>query len=676
MKRYFTLLCLLCLFSSSQLFAQRYLEEVFDDVDVTTDVMYGVNATVLAYPLFGEAVPEPLMMDVYEPMGDTETSRPLILYFHTGNFLPHPENGSPSGLRTDSATVELCTRFAKMGYVVASCDYRLGWNPIAETQEERVFTLINAAYRGVQDSRTAARFFRMDAIDGDNSYGVDPEKVVCMGQGTGGYIALAAAALDEYEEILIDKFIGEDDEGNPVPMVIEFINGDIYGTSVGINPLDGDTLCYPNHVGYDSDFQAAINLGGAMGDISWYEEGEIPIISFHAPTDPFAPYEEGIVIVPVLNLPVVEVHGSYTVQETAAGFDNNFSFANTQLDDPYTMAADAINDGFDGLYPLIRPEGAEADSAPWEWWDSETNPNNDAGLATNPDMSPEKGRMFCDTIQWYIAPRLACALDLPENPCIIPPPANNECMGGIDINYLFGQPLGESQLSDVYNNENANNDGDPADGWDCFLEPDGNGDAPSNDMSVWFTFEGDGGVYNMISNDCDGAVTDTWIDNGDTQFALYSGPDCDNLTPVNCNDDSPDADVGNYFSEMDFPTEDGTIYWLLVDGFDWTAIDETVGVADGDFCLEITAYDPDQISDIENMAFRVYPNPADDILYVSSEEMIESIMIHNLIGELVSNDAISQTNQVEIDLSQFEAGVYTVNVVVNGVTGTQRVVVK
>ena len=42
-----------------------------------------------------------------------------------------------------------------MGYVVASIDYRTGWNPLAATQSERTYQLINAAYRGVQDARTA-----------------------------------------------------------------------------------------------------------------------------------------------------------------------------------------------------------------------------------------------------------------------------------------------------------------------------------------------------------------------------------------------------------------------------------------------------------------------------------------------------------------------------------------
>lgn len=45
-----------------------------------------------------------------------------------------------------------------MGYVVASVDYRLGWDPVNTSKDIRVFSLINAAYRGVQDASTCIRF--------------------------------------------------------------------------------------------------------------------------------------------------------------------------------------------------------------------------------------------------------------------------------------------------------------------------------------------------------------------------------------------------------------------------------------------------------------------------------------------------------------------------------------
>ena len=66
----------------------RYIDEIFDEVDVASGVVYGENITVIPALQGMPPAPENLLMDVYTPAGDTETDRPVILYFHTGNFLP------------------------------------------------------------------------------------------------------------------------------------------------------------------------------------------------------------------------------------------------------------------------------------------------------------------------------------------------------------------------------------------------------------------------------------------------------------------------------------------------------------------------------------------------------------------------------------------------------------
>ena len=407
-----------CLSTSLQAQNERYIDQIFTDIEDVETVIYGVNATVLAFPVFGEAIPQPLIADMYIPAGDTETARPLVIFAHSGNFLPHPENGAISGTITDSTVVEICTRLAKMGYVAASIDYRLGWNPLATEQDERISGLINAAYRGVQDARTAIRFFRKTVAEFNNPYGIDPDKIVLWGQGTGGYISLACAALDDYTEVLLPKFFTDDGMGNQIPMVIESINGDIYGTSFGIvpegvgAPNPNDTLCYPNHVGYDSDFNLAVNMGGAMGDASWMDTLTPPIISFQTPTDPFAPYNSGILIVPTTNEPVVEVQGSDSVATLQTMFGNNAEWYDHDFIDPYSARADALNDGREGLFPVTRPAGSELDSAPWEYWDPLTNVNHDTWILLNPDMSPQKAKTYIDSIIGYYAPRACITLGL------------------------------------------------------------------------------------------------------------------------------------------------------------------------------------------------------------------------------------------------------------------------
>ncbi|MDZ4822097.1 MAG: T9SS type A sorting domain-containing protein [Flavobacteriales bacterium] len=676
MKKISTLFLMMLVVFVMNTQAQRYIEEVFTDVEVTSGVTYGMNATVLYYNIegVGEALPEALILDVYEPAGDTETNRPLILYFHTGNFLPHPQNQSPTGLRTDSAVVELCSRFARMGYVVASCDYRLGWNPIAPTQEERTYTLINAAYRGVQDSRTAARYFRMTEAEMDNPYGIDPTKVVVWGQGTGGYIAFATATINDYvTDIGINpKFQWDPDmDGNPQPMVLDFVNGDIYGTSYGINPLDMDTLAYPNWPGYTSDFSASVNMGGAMGDLEWLEDGSIPMISFHTPNDPFAPYEFGMVVVPVWNYNVVEVDGSYNVQEKLSGFGSNDVFG--LLDgDNYSAAANTYNDGFYGLFPFNRP--VATDSAPWEWW-APNNPNNANGLATNPDMSAEKGRNYCDSIQWYTAPRLACILNLPNNPCsggVL----NDACDLAYDLNGSIGGS-GNIQIENgPYSNTTATVGNDPEVGWECWLEPDGNGDSPSLDNSVWFTFTGDGNDYNIFADDCGGDLdTEDYIELGDTQFALYAGDDCSNLVPVLCVDDSEDITTTNYFAEMDLELGDGITYYLLVDGFNYSTLDPNIAIADGEFCLQITNVVVG-VDEIPQTSFVLFPNPANDRFTINAKENMETVEVFTALGQCFKVFDGLSSDILQVNTAHWDAGIYSVRIRTANTSATQTVVVE
>lgn len=445
MKLRYKILSALALMSSLSLIAQeRYLDEVFEEVEVTSNVPYGFNFTVLFLPTEGTSVKQPLLMDVYQPAGDTAAARPLVIMLHTGNFLPIQTNGGVTGEKTDSAVVEICLRLARMGYVVASADYRLGWNPFAATQPERAFGLINAAYRGVQDARTCVRYFKRDHAELGNNFRIDTGKIVMWGQGTGGYIALAASTLDHYNKIVTTempagKFV-TDISGTPLPMVIESWNGDINGDSLvglsaGIPIPAGDTLAIPNHPGYSSEFQLSVNMGGALGDISWLDENSPPVISFHVVNDQFAPYESAILVVPTTNDPIVEVQGSLTVVSKANTLGLNDAFAD--IDDAYTQAAKTASEKAgheyqEGLYPFNIPLNflGLADGSPWNWWsvekwDTIVHPNagitpglppgatyHFVALLSDMNMSPEKGRTYIDTIIGYYAPRAYAALGL------------------------------------------------------------------------------------------------------------------------------------------------------------------------------------------------------------------------------------------------------------------------
>jgi hypothetical protein len=332
-----------------------------------------------------------------------------------------------------------------MGYVAVAADYRLGWNPFAQTQPERALGLINAAYRGVQDARTCVRFFKRDVTESGNTYRIDTGKIVMWGQGTGGYISLAAATLDNYIKIVtteqpVGKFLADlNGDSIPDPMVIEPYNGDIYGDSiVGLSPGGavpaGDTLALPNHPGYSSDFHLTVNMGGALGDISWLDENSPPMISFHVVNDQFAPYESAILVVPTTDDPIVEVQGSLTAVTKANELGLNDAFS--VVDDEYTDAAKAASavaghDYQEGLYPFNIPLNIlqQANGSPWNWWsvekwDTIVHPNAGMGglpagvsyhfVASLSDMtmSAEKSRTYIDTIIGYYAPRAFEALGL------------------------------------------------------------------------------------------------------------------------------------------------------------------------------------------------------------------------------------------------------------------------
>jgi hypothetical protein len=416
MKKFATLFALLFLFAAAVLAQERYKEQVFAQASSTVAV-YGENYTVLTLstPL-GHTLKQPLVMRVYQPVGDTETNRPLVIYLHTGNFLPFPQNSGCYGTINDSAANEIGSRLAKMGYVCAVADYRLGWNPLATTELVRRFTLINAAYRGVQDARTCIRYFRRSVTEQGNPWGVDPEKIVLWGQGTGGDISLACASLNNYTDIINTSEPGKFMINATTPMILQPYNGDIYGNPPApqtVCTVDtiynsitgfviGDTLCVPNHVGYSSDFAMAVNMGGVLGDKAWLDALAPPIVSLHVLSDPFAPCGDGLVVMQFPSTPlVVSVSGSCSLQqiiEDTYHTNDVFKQSDDCNNNAYIQAANAINGGRAGFFPFIGTPNNQ--SGPWEW---AAVPPATANCNTNKTTAIA----YIDTITGY-ATALAC----------------------------------------------------------------------------------------------------------------------------------------------------------------------------------------------------------------------------------------------------------------------------
>ena len=421
---FFTLL-MVCIQGQS-----RYLDKVFDNVDVTVGQTYGMNIDVLQMALIE------LKTDIYTPAGDSETDRPVVILSHTGSFIPRIFNQAATGAKDDSVVVEVATRLAKRGYVVFAYTYRQGWLPTALDANTRKGTLLQAAYRGIQDTRTLARYIRKSIAEESNPFGVDGSKIAAWGIGTGGYLSYGAATLDDFEEVVLPKFIN-------TATLLPYVDTTVIGN------FDGTTLtpqCVPNHVGYNSEIQMAVNMGGALGDVSWIDgdatSNEPPMVGFHCPTDIFAPYYVGPVIVPGPNFVVLdEASGTRQAIGVANAFGLNTSFdAIPASKDPMRARIDAYSDvdvtiggqaiklGTDNFYPFtgLTP-GA---GSPWDWWnfnvlqarvaginaifgtDFSADTIHLSGLLTNPDMGPVKAKAYVDTIFMVAAPRLCAGLGL------------------------------------------------------------------------------------------------------------------------------------------------------------------------------------------------------------------------------------------------------------------------
>ncbi len=422
-----SLFALITMFVINATAQKRYLEPVFDKVNVSNPKVLATNYTTLSWiaavlqGVNGHVTRQPLVAQFYTPDGDTETNRPLIIYIHTGNFFPFPQNGSCGGTLRDSSNIEIATRLAKMGYVVAVVNYRQGWLATHPQELVRRFSLINAAYRGVQDMSTYVRYFKTSVAALNNPHGIDPSKITLWGQGTGGYLSLAASYLNQYPEIFNtadpNKFMLPTSATTKVPMVIEAYNGNIDGTG-DITKVDatynalsqlpiGDTLCVPNYPGVNSDFALCVNMGGALGDSAWMNKGEVPLISFHVPSDDFAPYRTDILKVPTANgaQPVVEVSGSYDLGRKADGYGNNDIFKTIPAgNDPI---GDAKKSGFLAMCPFSGTPNNS--SSPWEWQKAGLPAPTPADCNTDAASS----KIYIDSIVGYFAPRACVALGLP-----------------------------------------------------------------------------------------------------------------------------------------------------------------------------------------------------------------------------------------------------------------------
>lgn len=376
--RYSLLLCALIATAVCQAQSVRYLDEVFNAVQIDSNITYGQNKT------FGSGfnATQQLKMDVYRPDGDTATNRPVIILMHAGSFLDGSLTGFNFADKNENCIVELCKRFAKRGYVAVSMTYRLGWNPTAPDQDTKSKTIINAVFRAMQDVKGCIRYFRHDVDSNGNQWGIDPTKFVLGGSNSGAYVALAASNLNKPAELQIPKVL----DINGLPYIDTLLTGNFEGF--------GGTQNTNNYPGYSSAFNAVLSLGGAVADTSIIEAGETPVIAFQGSDETLTPYNTAVVITTTLQ-PVIEVSGSGDFMPIVDKLNNNAGFSpNSFPGGPKNIQGGIQTTSIDGLYPFYGQT-----FEPWNWYNG-TNPS------INPTASQSKAMKYIDTIMGYTTPRL------------------------------------------------------------------------------------------------------------------------------------------------------------------------------------------------------------------------------------------------------------------------------
>lgn len=218
----------------------RYFDPVFDEMTVTEDIVYGSA-------VFSDGLRDDLKLDLYEPLGDTAETRPVIVLLHGGFFVigNHKED-------TWGAGPGVARTFTDLGYVVASVQYRLRPElpmipPDLATEDQ--LAMYEAASLDAHDDVAAAIGWLRDHAAERR---IDPDAIVPYGFSAGGVIAWHMA-----------WFPGSSARPDPVgvPAAVS-VAGAPYETSV----ITGEPLAAPS-------------------------PGEAPVLAYHGTADEIIAYE-------------------------------------------------------------------------------------------------------------------------------------------------------------------------------------------------------------------------------------------------------------------------------------------------------------------------------------------------------------------------------------------------
>lgn len=234
---------------------------LFDSLDIRKDTNI-VYARVRDYH---SGAMQNLLMDVFyaDAAVDTMTARPFIVLLHGGAFL--------AGNKNDMHYQ--CIEYARRGFVVATIQYRLGWNcggndffQICAFCQGQSAALTTTTYEAAQDARAALRYVNANC----NTWNADANKIFIGGSSAGAITALHAAFWDQAEASVF------------CPTAV---------SQVGLLDTSGNSL--PNTWSVKGVID---NCGAISKDSALLNNGNIPVVSFHDEFDCAVPYGYGQVI--------------------------------------------------------------------------------------------------------------------------------------------------------------------------------------------------------------------------------------------------------------------------------------------------------------------------------------------------------------------------------------------
>ncbi|MBK9255637.1 MAG: alpha/beta hydrolase [Saprospiraceae bacterium] len=326
-----------------QFLPDRYINEIFPTVTETTNVLFSSNVprpnpgggfyeSVTGYPLNVreyQTTNVNLYMNIFKPVGDTIGKRPVIIICFGGGFV--------AGSKDHWSMRLIAQGLARRGYVTALIDYRLGMNMFDQDLAMR------AVYRGIQDGRSAVRFFRADA-SGANNYRVDPDQIFIGGHSAGAFVALHNAFLDKETE-------------RPLSTYAWLQSCGFLGLSNCACPNQGCLDCVGNNQSFSGHANALFSLAGAVGSTAYIESAIDPsALLFHSQDDGTVPYTSGepfgdiSYLVVGSDLPIV--YGSLPISQAATGLGLPYQF-NSYTNRGHGVHEATSNSLYDDILPNV-----------------------------------------------------------------------------------------------------------------------------------------------------------------------------------------------------------------------------------------------------------------------------------------------------------------------------------